>query len=164
MKPHHPRDLTEMNRIHEELEDLFFRHQRALLKRDYDLAANLLETYEAVLFAHMKEESEILLPIYQERAGQLRGGKADIFIGEHKRIVEWLNRLKLRLKRVHPSPEDDRGLLALLDDEAQYKKFLEHHTLREDRIFYPEVERVVTDSERKGLLRLLTFTLDTSEP
>ena len=103
------------------------------------------------------------MPIYRDRAGQLRGGGYEVFAGEHLRLVEWLNRLKLRLKRIYPAGEDDRGLLALLDDEAHYKKFLEHHTLREDRILYPEVERVLTDSEKKGLLRLLTFTLNTSE-
>ena len=154
------KNLTELNHIHEELDDIFFQHQVAILKNDYDRAKTLLRSYEEALYAHMKEEDEILLPIYQERAGELRGGNTENFIGEHKKIVEWLNRMKLRLHRLVPSVVDHRSLIALLDDEAHYKKFMEHHTLREDRIFYPEIERVVTPSEKAGLLRLLTFSLD----
>jgi iron-sulfur cluster repair protein YtfE (RIC family) len=152
--------LTELNHVHEELDGLFFQHQTAILKHDYDRAKTLLSSYEEALYAHMKEEDEILLPIYQERAGKLRGGDAETIVGEHKKIAEWLNRVKLRLHRLVPSVVDHRSLIALLDDEAHYKKFMEHHTLREDRIFYPEIERVVTPSEKAGLLRLLTFSLD----
>ena len=47
-----------------------------------------------------------------------------------------------------------------MDDEAHFKKYMEHHALREDRIFYPEVERVTTPEEKLGLARLLTFSLE----
>ncbi len=32
--------------------------------------------------------------------------------------------------------------------------------VREDRIFYPEVDRVVEEKEKEPLLKLLTFTLE----
>ncbi len=157
LPPHE--SLLELNQIHRELEEIFCRHQVAVLKTDFACARTLLKTYEEGLSDHMKEEEEILLPLYQERAAHLRGGDAEIFTTEHKKIGEWLNRLKMRLHRIVPSVPDFKAVIALLDDESHFKKFIEHHSLREDRIFYPEIERVVKESEKEHLLRLLTFEL-----
>ena len=156
--------FTELRQIHQEIEDVFFRHQEALLKGDYPIAKELLKGYEEFLLHHMKEEEEILLPLYRQRAGQMRGGDAEVFVLEHKKIVEWLGRLKMRLSRLWPVPVDKKEVIALLDDEAQFKKFMEHHSLREDRIFYPELDRIVTEAERTHLLRLLTFSLEDYNP
>jgi iron-sulfur cluster repair protein YtfE (RIC family) len=153
-----PQTLLELNQIHRELDCLFFIHQVAVLKCDCVKARNSLNAYEEALLHHMKEEDEILLPLYQQRAVSIRGGDSEIFSLEHKKISEWLGRLKMRLSRLVPPEPDYREVIALLDDEAQYKKYMEHHSLREDRIFYPEVERVVDAKEKKQLLRLLTFT------
>jgi len=152
-------DLADLNNIHHQLEELFHQHQVAVLKFDCAGAKTFLDSFEEGMSIHMKEENEILLPLYRERAVQIRGGDCAVFIGEHEKIVEWLGRLKLRLSRIpltDPRPQD---ILALLDDEAHFKKFIEHHTLRENRILYPELERVVTPKEKAGLIRLLTFSL-----
>jgi len=159
-----PQSLLELNHIHHELDDLFFLHQAAILGADYSAAKALFRDYEDGLLVHMREEEEILLPLYQQRAKPLRGGDSDFFIQEHGKIVEWLGRLTLRLSRLNPPKPEVANILALLDDEAQYKKYMEHHTLREDRIFYPEVDRVVEAKEKAHLLRLLTFTLEEHTP
>ncbi len=149
----------ELNQIHHQLDELFFQHQTELLKGDYLRAKALLKTFEEALLNHMKEEEEILLPLYRERAANIRGGNSDLFNAEHKKILEWLNRIKLRAHRLQKFP-DLRTVISLLDDEAHFKKYIEHHTLREDRIFYPEVDRVTTPQEKIALARLLTFSLD----
>ena len=128
------------------------------MKSDFASAKTLLEDYEDIVLNHMKEEEEILLPLYRERAGQIRGGDWEIFALEHKKIMEWLNRLKLRLSRLNPPKIDTKDLLALLDDEAHFKLYTGHHSLREDRIFYPEMDRVLDEKEKDDLLRLLTFS------
>ena len=155
-----PQSLSDLQGIHQELEALFYLHQVALLKSDYSSAKALLKEYEENLLMHMKEEEDILLPLYRDRAEPVRGGDAETFTGEHKKIVEWLNRLRLRLFRVTPVSPDLRAVIALWDDEASFKKCVEHHALREDRIFYPEIERLVTEEEKKHLLRLMTFNLE----
>ena len=53
-------------------------------------------------------------------------------------------------------------MIALFDDEAHFKKYVEHHTLREDRVLYPEVERTVTEKEKAAIMRLMTFALPSS--
>jgi hemerythrin-like domain-containing protein len=157
-----PKSLSGLNQIHRELDGLFFRHQTAVLKSDNAKAKALLRTYEGALMGHLNEEEEILMPLYRARATSIRGGDPELFVQEHQKIDEWLKRIKLRLSRLDPLV-DPKDVLALLDDEAHYKKFMEHHSLREDRIFYPELERVTNESEKSALCRLLTFSADSFE-
>jgi iron-sulfur cluster repair protein YtfE (RIC family) len=163
MTPEKPHTLAEINSVHRAFEEQFHRHQVALLESRPDEARALLEAFKRNLLCHMQEEADILLPLYRERAAPLRGGDPEILLGEHKKILEWLHRLDLRLQRLGSRAPDPKAVIALLDDEAYFKKSLEHHTLREERIFYPELERVATDREKAGLLRLLTFSFDTPE-
>ncbi len=58
------------------------------------------------------------------------------------------------------SLRDPKDAIALLDDEAHFKKFMEHHSLREDRILYPELERMTSKKEKAALCRLLSFSVD----
>ena len=113
-----PKSLLELNEIHREIEDMFCWHQAALLKTDYTAAKNLLKEYEEVILNHMKEEEDILLPLYRQRAGQIRGGDADIFTLEHKKIVEWLGRLRLRLSRLNPPNVDMKNLISLFREQT----------------------------------------------
>ncbi len=149
-----------MNKLHHELDQLFFEHQVAMLKGDFTRSRSMLMSFEKALLQHMKEEDEILLPLYRQRAAQIRGGDAEIFSGEHLKITEWLNRINLRASRLSRSDSNWKEIISLFDDEAHFKKYLEHHSIREDRIFYPEVERVLGEKEKEQLTRLLTFTLE----
>ena len=154
-----PKNLLDLNRVHHELAELFDLHQAALLKRDFNSCRSLWTEYKRHLLVHMREEEELLIPLYAARAAPIRGGGAELFSQEHAKIREWQGRLELRISRLGAGT-DAKDLIALLDDEALYKKFIEHHSLREDRILYPELERVVDPKERSGLLRLLTFSLE----
>jgi hemerythrin-like domain-containing protein len=154
------RTITDLNQIHRQLEELFYQHQIAVLKGDFIEASVLLRKFEKHLYHHMGEENEILMPLYRERAAIVRGGDPDTLLGEHKKISEWLNRIKLRLQRLPPVIPDPKAVLALLDDETYFKKYTEHHTLREDHVFYPELDRLLSDKEKQGLIRLLTFSLE----
>jgi len=157
-------NFIQLNRIHRQLGELFFRHQEALLDGDLPRAQALWKDYEAALVAHLDEEDQILFPLYRDRVvPPPRGGAPDNFTGEHQKIREWLGRLKLRLSRLGSAKSKNRERLALLDDEAFFKKFLQHHALREDRIFYPALDRVVSDREKAALARLLSFKLEDQE-
>ncbi len=152
--------ITELNQFHKELDQLFFEHQAALLKGDFPQSLSMLKRFEKALFQHMKEEDEILLPLYRQRAAQIRGGDVEIFSFEHTKITEWFYRLNLRASRLSRSDTNWKEIISLFDDEAQFKRYMEHHSVREDRIFYPEVERVVDEKEKEQLVRLLTFTME----
>ncbi len=155
--------LRSLNYFHQDLEDLFQQYRSSVLDKDLKKARTLWEVYERALLGHIREEDEILLPIYRQRAAPQRGGSPDLFVGEHQKIVEWLGRLKLRLSRLIPS-SPAKDILALLDDQAFFKKLLEHHTQRENHIFYPELDRLVSPEEKTALLRLLSFKLGDEDP
>ena len=72
-------NISDLNQIHREIDDIFFWHQSALLKNDFIAAKNLLTDYENIIMNHMREEEDVLLPLYRERAGQIRGGDWEIF-------------------------------------------------------------------------------------
>jgi iron-sulfur cluster repair protein YtfE (RIC family) len=158
-----PENFSDLNGIHRELEDIFYWHQVALLRGDYGGAKALLDNYEETLSTHMAEEEEILIPLYVQRAPPLQGGKGEFFKQEHDKIKEWIGRLKLRMSRVENKP-DPKIVIDLFDDEAWFKKIIEHHTLRENRILYPALENVVTEKEKSSLLRLLTFSPEGRPP
>lgn len=159
MASQNTKSLLDLNKLHQELDQLFFEHQVALLKGDFPHSRAVLKSFEKALLMHIREEDEILMPLYRQRSEQIRGGDADIFSGEHVKITEWINRINLRVSRLNRSDANWKEIISLIDDEAQFKKYMEHHSVREDRIFYPEVDRVVEEKEKESLMRLLTFTL-----
>ena len=138
--------------LHRELGEMFFRHQRALLDFNFRGALERLERYESALLEHMRDEEEVLLPLYAERATPERGGRADFFLLEHAKMRRHLTHFREQLPRLAELPEPSRALLKLLDQETTYKHLVEHHDLREERHLYPALERVTTEAEREELL------------
>lgn len=145
------RSLFRLNvRTHSALDRLFLDHQRGLLARDWARAEKRLAEYERELLAHMRHEERDLLPIYR-RHGEAPGAPAVFFTGEHRRMREFLRRIKARLRglRSNRSPEK---VLALLDLEAAYKNLVQHHDRRERSKLYPALDRAATPQEREACL------------
>jgi hemerythrin-like domain-containing protein len=140
---------------HKELDEMFLLHQEALLYLDLDRAVEILWEYEAKLLAHMKAEEELLLPIYQERAGRVPGGPVELFLGEHKKMRAFLQEFHKAIVQMQAeeSARLRRSVLALLDRQFMYKHLVEHHDLREKNILYPWLDRITSDEERARLLK-----------
>src|SRR4029078_9708932 len=103
----------------------------------------------------MRDEEELLLPIYVERAKPERGGRADFFLLEHEKMRRPLAHFCEQLPRLSEMPEPSRALIKLLDQETTYKHIVEHHDEREERHLYPLLEQLTTDAERQDLLARL---------
>jgi len=144
--------FTELLTIHDELNELFLRHQEALLQLDVPRAAVCLQDYERALHAHMRVEEQILLPIY-ERAGRIPGGPPEFFLGEHQRMREFVARFHNRLAELPGEPAQlPRRVIQLFDEEATYKALCDHHDQRERNLFFPALDRVTSEEERAELL------------
>ncbi|MBL8208545.1 MAG: hemerythrin domain-containing protein [Blastocatellia bacterium] len=144
-------------KIHEYLDELFLQHQEALLQLDIELAAERLRFYECQLHIHMQVEEELLLPVYA-RAGKIPGGPPEFFTGEHQRMREFLTRFTATLVEMNRDRTNlPRRVLALFDEEAMYKNLCLHHDQRERNLFFPTLDRVTGEAERRDLIaRCLT--------
>lgn len=144
--------FTEVLAVHEQLTELFLQHQEALLQLNVPLALRRLQQYEQALYAHMQIEEELLLPIYQ-RAGQIPGGPPEFFLGEHRRMREFLVRFTARLQALSAASLTlPRAIIQLFDEEATFKALCEHHDMRERNLFFPALDRVTSAAEREQLL------------
>jgi hemerythrin-like domain-containing protein len=138
--------------VHRQLDELFLSHQEALLSMNIALASERLGVFEQALKQHMRDEEELLLPVYT-RAGRIAGGPPEFFTGEHRRMLEFIDRFKLELNRLGECQEDlKRRIIRLLDQEAAFKNLVEHHDEREFNILYPTLDQVTDAAERKSIL------------
>ena len=146
------KSFNDVLEVHRHLGELFYEHQCALLDFNFQRALERLEEYEAALLAHMREEEELLIPLYGERAMPERGGAANFFLLEHEKMRRHLAHFREQLPKLAHMPEPTRALIKLLDQEATYKHIVEHHDVREERFLYPTLERVTNDEEKAELL------------
>lgn len=145
--------------VHGQLEELFLQHQEALLALDIPRARALLERYERALIVHMRDEDELLLPLY-EQAGEAPRGPAELFTGEHEKIRRQVTRFFALVDELALAPTP-RGVVALITDQALFKGLMEHHDLRERELLYPTLDRAVPDEgERAQLLARMGEALD----
>ena len=150
------KSFKDVSGLHRELDELFFRHQVSLLDFNFRTALERLCAYESALLAHMRDEEELLLPLYAGRATPGRGGRPDFFLLEHAKMRKHLAHFREQLPRLYEMPEPSRALLKLLDQETTYKHIVEHHDEREERHLYPALEQLTTDAEREDLLGRLS--------
>lgn len=137
---------------HRDIFAVFLEHQEALLRRNFPLALRRLRSYERRIKRHIQEEEELLMPVYS-RAGKVPGGDPQLFIGEHQRIAEFIERLKKLLPRKKGQGKNaTRQAIEILYQEAMFRWLIEHHDEREKQILYPTLDRVTTAAERESIL------------
>jgi hemerythrin-like domain-containing protein len=126
-------------------------HQRALLRLDLKSALSALELFECELVAHMHDEEEFMIPLYDERADAPVGGTAAIFLGEHEKMRQYLALFKEQMPRLATADDLEREVLWLLDSQHLFKRLLVHHDTREKKMLYPLLDEVTTEEEKETL-------------
>jgi hypothetical protein len=149
----HPSQLLEnaLMAVHQQLDDVFHRHQCALLDRDPLRATGLLDEYSTMLLAHIDDEERFILPIYGLHGGDATDAPLRLFLGEHQNLRRFLTEFAERLHAWANLP-NDRALLELLDRQATFKNLLLHHDLRERNMLYPHLSRCLPAAEQLHLL------------
>ena len=100
----------------------------------------------------MRAEEDLLMPVY-ERAGKVEGGPPEFFIGEHRRMLEFLSRFTATLDELKEESGDPaRRVIRLFDEEAMFKSLCEHHDMRKRNIFFPTLDRMTNEDERRELI------------
>jgi regulator of cell morphogenesis and NO signaling len=151
-------NFIDLMQYHEELHELFYQHQRALLRLDFSEAVRSLKQYRAALHAHMLDEEERLFPLYEERAPKVRGETIDVFLGEHQKMKLYLDLYEQEIPTLADEAEPERKLLQVLDSQATFKRLCGHHDTRERKVLYPALDKLTTEEERNQLMRLISVS------
>ena len=149
------KSFSDLLRLHHELDELFFEHQRALIRGDLEVALAKLEGYEKELLDHIWDEEEVLIPIYAARAEAPVGGSAEIFLNEHRKIREYLALFKAEFVKLSAAADLERAVIFLLDSQVIYKRLLVHHDTRERKFLYPLLDEITTEQEKPSLFQRL---------
>jgi hemerythrin-like domain-containing protein len=147
--------FSDLLELHRQLDEMFLEHQRALMKLDLDRAASLLEEYEADLLAHIRDEEELMIPLYQQRAVAPIGAAVEIFLGEHEKLRQFMVLFKEEIVKIRKMDDIERGALFLIDSQHLFKRLLVHHDTREKKMLYPLLDEVTSESERQALFARL---------
>jgi hemerythrin-like domain-containing protein len=138
---------------HAGLEELFGKHQRALLSKDVDTALATLATFNSRMNRHIGYEEEVLLPLYAAKGKETTGGTLPIFQAEHRKLREAAAKLARHTEALQTSSDILGSIIALLDEEAMFKGLFNHHSQREESLLFPQLDACTTDAERKRALR-----------
>ena len=149
------KSFSDLLDLHRRLDESFLDHQRALMRLDLDYAESLLGQYEAELLAHIRDEEELMLPLYRERVSAPVGGAAEIFVGEHEKLRQFLILFREYIAKIRTMNDRERGALFLIDSQHLFKRLLVHHDTRERKMLYPLLDQVTTEAERVDLFAKL---------
>jgi hemerythrin-like domain-containing protein len=153
------KSFSDLLELHQQLDELFLEHQRALLRLDLARAAELLDRYAGELLAHIRDEEALLMPLYQERVTAPTGGATEIFFGEHEKLRQFLALFRQEMENLRQVADLERGALFLIDSQHLFKRLLVHHDTRERKILYPLLDEVTTEIEKKEIFERLELRL-----
>jgi hemerythrin-like domain-containing protein len=145
--------------IHRQLDAQFLEHQRALIRGNLVVALSHLEQYEKRLLDHIKDEEEILLPIFETRVTPAVGGTAEIFRNEHIKIRDYVALLKAEVPKLSKAKDREQAVIFMLDSETTFKRLMVHHDNREHKFLYPLLDEVTSEAERAEIFQKLSSQL-----
>ncbi|MFN3421565.1 MAG: hemerythrin domain-containing protein, partial [Armatimonadota bacterium] len=159
------RSLTELNgSIHAWLDDLLLRHLEALTDLNLAEARAIWQKFADALLNHSEAEDEIALPVYEQLGNFPEGGQPSLFFAEHKGIERMLNSLTQRLENLSPNdPFLRRKVVIGLDKYMLFRHLIEHHTLREQNIFYPILDEKAIRDEKERIANTLKAAWEKAE-
>ena len=146
------RTLASVLAEHADLEQLFDKHQRALLSRDLDAAIATLSMFENELTRHIALEDEVILPLYAAKGAETEGGTLPIFHAEHRKLRDMVADLARGTADLDSSTDLLGSILRLLDQESLFKGLFAHHAAREENLLFPRLEACTTSAERERAL------------
>ena len=155
--------FSELLDLHREIDEMFFAHQCALLRFEFEEALSLLERYESALLRHMRDEEDLLFPLYDKRCPVTRGGATKLFLDDHEKMRGFVHLFKEETGKLAANPQPESVLLMLLDREAFYKRLCSHHDKREREILYPALDEFTSEAEKIEMLAGVTRTFASSK-
>lgn len=122
---------------HDRLDGLLesFQEWRA---KDFGKARDFLTQFTLGLRRHLRWEEAILFPLFEKKTGQT--GLTNTLRGEHEEVREWLRALGNKVEQNDAACDYEEKMLV---------EELGGHNAREEYALYPELDKLLTDEERK---------------
>ena len=123
---------------HDRLDDLLesFQKWRA---EDLGKARDSLTQFGRGLRRHLRWEETILFPLFEQKSGQT--SLTNTLRAEHEEIREWLGALSEKMERNDADCDNEEHMLV---------EELGGHNAREEYALYPELDKLLTDEEKKA--------------
>lgn len=153
--------VTLIHQQHNELRELFARHQEALIQGELHEAIEWLENYDILQRAHMQIEESYLFP---EFANIKHNSKWDVSLyeKEHIKIKQLYISIVDELTRLSEQQQDEsqrrRDIIALLDKQKTLKGLNEHHAEREEEAMLKELEQQLEQRHLRELQHDIKLT------
>ena len=146
------RRFVELARAHRAIDELFMRHQEALVERDLREADRLLFLLGDSLRRHLQDEEHHVVPML-EGSREIAGATKKILLKEHERMLSLLPDIESRIESLDLEREGAaRRIVELLDHEGVLKRLIEHHEAREESLVFPALDERVSAPERERLV------------
>jgi hemerythrin-like domain-containing protein len=153
------KSFQDLNIIHIHMENIFYQHQLCVLNGNRTQALNFFNAYFAFIKKHIAEEEEWLFPLYEEIGKSIRGGSVKIFLGEHQKILQFLDKINGLLNSWLQFNVHDQNTLNVLDIEYRCRELIEHHSVREDHFLFPELDRIISSNQKHDILSQFSLPL-----
>jgi iron-sulfur cluster repair protein YtfE (RIC family) len=121
---------------------------QSLKQKDTEAAKKLLLKIKDDLLKHMANEEEGLFPLFESRTGFQHSGPTATLRKEHKQIRTLLKAFENLL--LHPKAKPNARQERII--ENQLIKFLKAHEEKEEEIFYPWLDKMLPEQEKKAAI------------
>lgn len=142
--------LSRLQEEHARFLELFVMHQCGLMALDLKRARLALDLVVHEIAVHAALEDEVLMPIFEASAGAIEGGRPELFHAEHRKLTSLLALLSVALAGLEGQRTvEPREALALVEMGFTFKHLWDHHTKREDAVFYPKLDQLLGGDEHE---------------
>ena len=96
------------------------------------------------------------MPLFEQLEESIEGGNPEFFKLEHTKLKKLIATYFVELKSLEQLEELTRpDALLLIERGFTFKHLFDHHTSREDKVFYPAISASLTSNERRQVWGLM---------
>jgi hemerythrin-like domain-containing protein len=131
--------------------ELFIAHQVLIMRGHIADALHLLKKFQELQIQHIRDEEELLIPLYQKHISPLPpGGAIEFYLREHRQIERLIDRLFVRLNS-WTGPSDVK-LVEQFDLCFRFKDLIDHHDARERVFMYRLLDQKLSAAKQRDIM------------
>jgi hypothetical protein len=151
--PVHFQSIPDLNYFHDYMNKMFIAHQILIMRGKTEHAVDLLEKFRILQIQHIKDEEELLIPLYQKLIIRFpQGGAVEFYLHEHRQIEKFIDRLLVYLQSWTGKSSIDKNMVEQFDRCLRFKNLIDHHDARERIFLYRLLDQRLTALQQRDIL------------